>query len=589
MSTDHFDLLISGGELIDGTGAEARRADVGVRGDAIVAVGDLAEASADRTIDATGRVVCPGFIDPHTHYDAQILWDPAVTPSTLHGVTTVVMGNCGFSIAPLGNDADAAYIREMLTKVEGMSLESLLEGADWSWRSFPDYLARVDARTAVNVCAMVGHSAVRRTVMGDAAIGSTATPEQVEQMAALVREAIEAGAIGFSTTQSFTHSDLDGEPVPSRWADRDELVTLAGVCREYEGTSLEWVTDGCLNGFTDDEVELMTAVSAAADRPLNWNVLTIDSARPDDYREQLAASAQAAAGGGRVVALTMPVLIGMNMSFGTYCALNQLPGWKDVLGLPLDERIERLRDQGVRDQMAADAAADTSVFSRLTGWERYRVGDTYSAANDGLKGRLIGDLAAERGTTPFDTLVDVVLADDLQTVLWPGPTDDDDQSWQLRREAWDHPDVLIGGSDAGAHLDRMAGASYTTEWLDDVLHGQKLTTLPNAIRHLTQAPSQFYGLHDRGTIAVGKRADVVVFDPATVASEPVSMQYDLPGGAGRLFSNAIGIDAVVVNGQTIVQGGEVTGTTPGRVLRSGLDTTGTSVSAHRAATERGDD
>jgi len=582
MSTDHFDLLITGGELIDGTGTTAYSSDVGIRDDAIIAIGDLSRATADRTIDATDRIVCPGFIDPHTHYDAQILWDPAVTPSTLHGVTTVVMGNCGFSIAPLGNEADATYIREMLTKVEGMSLESLMEGADWSWRSFPDYLARVNARTAVNVCAMVGHSAVRRTVMGDAAIGATASPEQVEQMATLVREAIEAGAIGFSTTQSFTHSDLAGEPVPSRWAERDELIALAAVCREYEGTSLEWVTDGCLNGFTNEEVSLMAAVSAAADRPLNWNVLTIDSARPDDYREQLAASDQAAANGGRIVALTMPVLVGMNMSFGSYCALHQLPGWKAVLGLPIDERMERLRDPVVRELLAGAAAADASVFSRLTGWERYRIGDTYSAANDGLKDRLIGDLAAERGTSPFDTLLDVVLADDLRTVLWPGPTDDDDASWQLRRDAWDHPDVMIGGSDAGAHLDRMAGASYTTEWLDDVLHGQKLTTLPNAIRHLTQVPAQFYGLHDRGAIAVGKRADVVVFNPATVASEPVSMQYDLPGGAGRLFSNAIGIDAVVVNGETIISDGEVTGTNPGRVLRSGTDTIGTSVSAHRS-------
>ena len=570
-----LDLAIVGGTVVDGTGGPRRQADVGVRDGRVVSVGELAEP-AGRTIDATGRIVCPGFIDPHTHYDAQILWDPSATPSSLHGVTTVVMGNCGFSIAPLGDEDDARYIREMLVRVEGMPLPSLEQGLDWGWRSFQSYVDRLEGNVAVNVAPMVGHSAVRRTVMGAEAVGREATPEEVEQMVALVREAVEVGALGFSTTRSFTHNDADGQPVPSRWADRDELLALCAALEPYPGTSLEFVTDGCLKGFTDDEVALMSAMSTSARRPLNWNVLTIDSARPGDYRAQLGASDYARERGGRVVALTMPVLVGMNMSFNTFCALWQIPGWGDVLERPVPERMELLRDPAVRETMlAASKDPDLGVVSRLTGWERYVVGDTYSDYNEGIKGRRIGDLAEEWGKTPFDALLDTVLADDLRTVLWPGPTDDDPESWAMRKEAWEMGDVMIGGSDAGAHLDRMAGASYTTEFLDDVLHGQELTTLENAVRHLTSVPASFYGMHDRGIVAEGKRADIVVFDPETVRSEPVEMVADLPGGASRLFSAAVGVQAVIVNGEPVVVDGEPTGALAGQVLRSGVDTTGT--------------
>jgi len=577
MST--FDAVITGGSVIDGTGAPARDADIGVVDGRIAVIGSPGELDTEgaNVHDATGRIVCPGFIDPHTHYDAQILWDPQVTPSTNHGITTIVMGNCGFSIAPLGNESDAKYIREMLVKVEGMSLASLEQGTDWSWRSFPDYLSRIEGNSAVNVCAQVGHSAVRRLVMGDDAIGKEATREQIDQMKALVREAIEAGAVGFSTTRSYTHSDADGEPVPSRWATREELIELCSVLADFDGTSLEWAADGCLKGFTADELDLMADMSAAANRPINWNVLTIDAARPDDWTEQIAAGAYAAERGGRVVALTMPVLVGMNMSFGTYCGLNLLPGWNAVLSLPIEERIERLRDPVIRAMMLKSAAADTSAVSRLTGWHLYRIGDTFSEANAGLTGRTVADIAAERGSEPFDTLLDVVLADDLKTVLWPGPTDDDDQSWALRQQAWDMEGVMIGGSDAGAHLDRMAGSSYPSEWIADCLHGRQLTTVENAIRHLTEVPAKFFGLHDRGHLVEGNVADIVVFDPNAIGAEVPYLADDLPGGGKRLLPAAKGIDAVLVNGTPIVSGGELTGAVPGRILKSGTDTRNTAV------------
>ncbi len=568
-----MDTIIRGGTVVDGTGAPGRQADVGIEDGRITAIGDLSSVEAAEVIDATGKIVCPGFVDPHTHYDAQLFWDPGATPSNLHGVTSAIMGNCGFTLAPLGSDEDADYIRHMMVKVEGMPLEALETGVNWNWKTFGEYLDRLDGNVGINVGALVGHCALRRMVMGDASTSGEATPEQIAEMRRLLEESIQAGGLGFSTTRSFTHSDGEGEPVPSRHASVDEVLELCAAVADYEGTTLEWVTDGCLNGFDDDEITLMADMSLAGRRPLNWNVLTIDSARPEEYRHQLAALDTTRERGAQVVALTMPVLVGMNMSFLTYCALFMLPGWKEILSLPLEERMEKLRDPEVRRQLEESAASpEAGVFARLTGWGLYEIGDTYSEANEGLKGRKVADIARERGVRDFYALLDIVLEDDLRTVIWPGPTDDDPSSWLMRQAAWEHENVLIGGSDAGAHLDRMAGAPYTTAWLDDTLHGRKLTSLEETIQHLTQAPARLFGLKERGELHEGWHADVVVFDPTTVGSEEVVMVNDLPGGTKRLYAGSRGIDRVIVNGQTIVADGQATNATPGVVFRAGRDT-----------------
>lgn len=573
-----IDTLITGGMLVDGTGSDARAADIAISGDRIVAVAEPGTLSNSETagsvIDAEGLIVCPGFIDPHTHYDAQIFWDPRATPSNLFGVTTVIGGNCGFSLAPLGHDSDGEYLKKMMVKVEGMELAALEEGVPWTWSSFSDYLNAVESRgLALNAGFLVGHCALRRAVMRDDAVGHTANADQITMMRALLAESLAAGGLGFSTGRSYTHNDWDGQPVPSRWAGEDEVIEL---CREtacHEGTTLEWVADGCMKGFSDEEVSLMTRMSKEAGRPLNWNVLTIDSARPDDYRNQIAACEQAADDGALVIALTMPILVGMNMSLGSYCALHMLPGWGEVFGLGIAERMQALRSPETLIKLENSAASpDAGVFSRLTGWSDYRIGDTYSAANEGLKGRRVGDIARERGQRDFFTMVDICLADDLRTVLWPAPTDDDPESWRLRAEAWEHPAVMIGGSDAGAHLDRMAGACYTTAWIADCLRGRRLTSLENAVHHLTEAPARLFGLRDRGRIVEGAFADVVIFDPDTVgATEPV-LVADLPGNGKRLWTQATGVRRVLVNGTTTVLDGEPTEALPGTLLRSGRHT-----------------
>ena len=569
-----LDHLITGGTVVDGTGAAPRPADVGVRDGRIVAVaepGTITE-EATETLDATGLLVTPGIIDPHTHYDAQLFWDPHVSPSNIHGVTSVISGNCGFTLAPLRAE-DAAYTREMMASVEGMSVAALEEGVPWDWETFSDYLDRLEGNVGVNAGFLVGHCALRRYVMGEAAIGNEASTEQIGDMRRVLTDSLEAGGLGFSTTLSRTHSDGDGEPVASRWATTEELVALCEIVGQHDGTTLEGMTDGCLDRFSDDEIDLFASMSAAARRPLNWNVLTIDSKEPGRIPRQLGAADVAAARGGRIVALTLPVQVPMNMSFLTHCGLFLIPGWGEVLRRPVPERIAELRKPEVQAHLVERASSEEAgVFRRLADWANYIIGDTYSEANEGLKGRRVGDIAEERGTEPFATLVDIVVADDLRTILWPIPPDGDDESWELRRRTWEDERAMLGGSDAGAHLDRMCGAPFPTRFLADTLRGRKLVSLERAVQLMTEVPARLFGLRGRGTLVEGGFADIAVFDPETVGAEHATLVHDLPGDSPRLTAEANGVRRVYVNGVVAVEDNEATGALSGTVLRSGRDT-----------------
>ncbi|MFD4600057.1 amidohydrolase family protein [Streptomyces sp. NPDC058464] len=569
-----LDHVIKGATVVDGTGAPGFVADVGIRDGRVAVIGAVAEESRTSE-DAAGLVLAPGFVDPHTHYDAQLFWDPYATPSLNHGVTTVAAGNCGFTLAPLNpaRPADADYTRRMMSKVEGMSLVALEEGAPWSWSGFGEYLDALEGRIAVNAGFMVGHCALRRYVMGADAVGGQPSEEQLAEIVRLLHEAMDAGAWGFSTTQSSTHSDGDGQPVASRHALPAELLALSKAVGEHEGTQIEAIVAGCLDQFSDAEIELFAEMSAVAGRPLNWNVLTVDAAVPERVPRQLQASERARKAGGRVVALTMPILTPMNMSLGTFCALNLIPGWGPILGLPVPDRIEKLRDADVRAEMTERAnSKEAGVFRRLADFGRYVVGDTYSEANAGLSGRVVRDIAQERGQDPFHALVEICAADDLRTVLWPMPTDNDPASWALRAETWQHEDVMLGGSDAGAHLDRMCGAPYTTRFIGDCLRGRKLLGLEQAVKMLTDDPARLFGLRERGRIAEGWHADLVLFDPERIAAGQATLVHDLPGDSPRLDSKAIGVRAVWVNGVEAIRDDVVSGAVPGRVLRSGRDT-----------------
>jgi N-acyl-D-aspartate/D-glutamate deacylase len=409
--------------------------------------------------------------------------------------------------------------------------------------------------------------------MGPDAIGKEATPEQLEAMVRVLHESLEAGGLGFSTTLSNTHSDGDGQPVASRHASHEELIALCRAVGEHQGTTLEGIVQGCLNMFSDEEIELLVGMSVAARRPINWNVLTVDARVPERVTRQLEASSIAERAGGRIVALTMPVLVPMNMSFRNYCALNMIPGWGPILSLPIPERINKLRDPEVRREMMASAnSPEAGVFRRLADFRHYVVGDTYSEANEGLKGRVVGELATERGSDPFSTLAELVINDELKTVLWPMPPDNDPDTWKLRKEVWADERAMLGGSDAGAHLDRMCGAPYTTRFLGDMIRGRQLVPLERAVQLITDAPAQLFGLRERGRIAEGYHADLVIFDPENVGSEPAALVADLPGGSVRLTADSTGVVGVLVSGVQTVADGRATGATPGHLLRSGRDT-----------------
>ncbi|HXY44339.1 MAG TPA: amidohydrolase family protein [Acidimicrobiales bacterium] len=571
-----LDYAITGGTVVDGTGAPAVRADVSIKDGRIVEIvpagprgaSTLAEPAAT-TFDAEGLVVAPGIVDVHTHYDAQLYWDPYATPSNVHGVTTVFGGNCGFTLAPLRAE-DGDYIRRMMARVEGMAIPALEAGAPWDWESFGDYLAGLEGRVGVNAGFLVGHCALRRYVMGADAVEREATEPEVAEMVAVLHDSIAAGGLGLSTTRSSTHMDGDERPVASRLASEDELVALCSAVGEHEGTTLEGIVEGCLRGFSEEEADLLARVSAAANRPINWNVLTVSGRHQDKAEHQLLPSRRARQAGGRVIALMMPVHAEMNMSLGTFCALWLIPGWSAIMSLPFEEKAAALRDPARREEMLAKAKG--TPFSRLTHFATYHIGDTGNPANAELEGRRVGDIARERGQDPFECLCEIAIADDFRTVLWPTPGDDGDDDWALRRELWDDPDVMLGGSDAGAHLDRMMGSSYPTRFLADCLHGRRLVSLERSLQMMTDVPAQLYGLRERGRLQPGYHADVFVFDPETVGSGPARRVWDLPGESLRLTASSTGVRRVLVNGVVTVADGEPTGALPGTVLRSGRDT-----------------
>jgi N-acyl-D-aspartate/D-glutamate deacylase len=565
-------VAIRGGTVVDGTGATPVRADVLIDGDRVRAVGPEATAGgADTVIDATGLLVAPGFVDLHTHYDAQLFWDPNASPSPLHGVTTVLGGNCGFSLAPLAPE-HADYIARMMARVEGMPLAALRAGLPWDWGSFGDWLGRLDGRIAVNAGFLVGHSTLRRLVMGERAVGGSATAEDVDAMEAALHAALDDGALGFSTSQVHTHNDGDGQPVPSRAAARGEMERLAAAVRAHEGTTVELIVAGCLNGFTDEEIDFLTTMSLLADRPVNWNVLGVSAMNADGAWSQLAAGTAAAERGATVVALTLPHSMQIRLSFEHGAILDGLPGWREVFALPVDERMVALSDPETRRRLDAGSQSDEAgILRHLAQWDRLIFDETFAPENADAEGRPVGEVARARGRAPFDALLDVVVADRLRTGLRP-PIPTSEEDWVLRAQTWQDPRAIVGGSDAGAHLDTMCGAIYSTSMLGDGVRARGLLSWEQAVHQLTDIPARLYGLRDRGRLVPGAYADVVVFDPSRIGHDVVRTRDDLPGGASRLYAEATGVCHVLVNGTEIARDGAFTGAVPGHVLRSGRDT-----------------
>jgi N-acyl-D-aspartate/D-glutamate deacylase len=567
-----LELIVRGGEVVDGTGSPRRRSDLGIADGRIRAIGDLTGVEADATIDARGKVVAPGFVDVHTHYDAQVFWDGSLSPSPLHGVTTVVAGNCGFTIAPLsGRAADGEYLMRMLARVEGMPLDALAEGVPWTWTSTAEYLDAVEGRTAVNIGFMVGHSALRRLVMGEEATRRAATVDEVAAMTRALEEGIVAGGLGFSSSWARTHNDGDGRMVPSRYATAQELLALARAAGRHEGTSLEFIPMlGA--GFDPWAIALMADLSVAAQRPLNWNVLTVTAATAAQAAAKLQAGDVARERGGKVVALTIPHSFGMRLSFASGFVLDAIPGWEEAMLLPRAEKLKLFGDKAARDGLNDVAQARENPMRGLANWSKKRIYDVVAEENKPYVGRTVGEIAAEESRDPWDVLCDIALADELRTSFGSEPAPESLDDWRARVAVWRDSRAVIGASDAGAHLDLLASFNYTTALLGAAVREHKLLSIEEAVHLLSDVPARLYGLVDRGRLQPGGHADVVVIDPSTVASGDVGLRFDLPGGAARLYAGARGIDHVLVNGVAVVRDGRLTGGRPGSLLRSGRDT-----------------
>jgi N-acyl-D-aspartate/D-glutamate deacylase len=563
-----LDLAITNARIVDGTGAPSVAGDVGVKDGRIVSVGGRAEA-ARRAVDAGGRVLAPGFIDVHTHFDAQAFWDTTLSPSPLHGVTSVFGGNCGFTIAPLTPE-DGDYLMRMLARVEGMPLESLQQGVPWDWRTTAEYFDRLDGTLMPNAGFMVGHSALRRVVMKDAATERQATPEEIERMKALLREGLAAGGMGFSSTWSTSHNDHTGVPVPSRHASREELLALCAVVREFPGTSLEFIP--MVGEFTPEIMTLMGEMSAAAQRTLNWNMLQVYAQNWEFVQHQLGATDRAAELGGDVVALTLPDTFRMRLNLTSGFVLDILNGWDAIMALPIEEKLRQLRDPARRAEWNELAQSTQGSTRAIANWANYLLLETFSDRWQPFVGRTFGDIARELGTTPWDVLCDIAIDDRLRTVITNQDRGQDEATWQRRVEVWRDPRAVVGASDAGAHLDMIDSFSYSTTLIARTVRERSLLPLEEAVHYLTERPARLYGVIDRGVIAEGAHADLVLFDADRIGPGAVTTRFDLPGGAARVYGEAEGIDHVFVNGHEVVSEGAFTDARPGTLLRSGRDT-----------------
>ena len=562
-----LDLLITNARIVDGTGAPSIYGDVGVQNGRIAALGAVSE-DASQVMDAGGLTVAPGFVDIHTHYDAQVFWDPALTPSCHHGVTTVIGGHCGFSIAPLSPEA-APYLLRMLARVEGMPETSLQAGVPWNWRSFGDYLAQIDGRLGLNAGFMAGHSAIRRVVMGERAVGDEASATDLEAMQTLLGESLAQGALGFSSTLSTTHNDGDGQPVPSRHASHEEILALARVVSHHEGTSIEFLPGVGL--FTDEVRSLMSDVSTESRRPVNWNVL---NPGPEALMEnQLGISDISRQNGGKVVALTMPRPTILRLNLHSGMVFDAMQGWADLFKLPIAERMAALRDPAKRQALNASAQSG-GPFQSISDWRRWQVNAVFDPANKPLEGRTIGDIADRQGKAPFDVLIDIALSEGLRTSFIPLDFGggDSEALWRERAKLWKDERTVIGASDAGAHLDMIDTFTYATSLLRHGVRERGLISLEEAVHQLTQVPAELVGLRDRGVLQPGNWADLVLFDPQEIGPGPVEIRSDLPADEPRVYAEAEGIEQVFVNGVKIMDAGQHTGALPGKVMRSGTDT-----------------
>jgi N-acyl-D-aspartate/D-glutamate deacylase len=551
------DLLIRNGTLIDGTGAPARRADIAIAGGKIVEAGE----SAKRTIDAEGLVVAPGFIDPHTHYDAQICWDGATTPSSWHGVTTVVMGNCGVGIAPCRPAAREIAMRD-LVNVEAIPFEVLNAGITWDWETFPQYMdAAAKRKPALNLAFLAPLTPFRHFVMGEASMERAADADELKKIKTLLGEAIDAGAYGWSSTLLNQHMGYGGRPLACRNASREELKAYCNALRERGKGAIEIAMTKQIGVMDDPELELLDFMLAESGRPITFIAMFDRDDISEAVRTSLRKARPMIQRGARPQTSPLPLTREINMrnpfSFAGF------PAWK---------RVFEDKSKAAQAAVYGDAAFRDRFREELKNpvgfgnWGRIAVHEVKNPKLKHLEGKTVAEVAAARGCDGVDALLDITLEDDLENEFTM-------QSFNTRpdrvAELLNDRSVLLGLGDGGAHLDMLCDSGYPTYVLGTWVRERKVLSLEEAVRRMTSDPADFFGIRDRGRIAPGMAADLVIFDPASVGSggRPERL-YDLPGGAKRMVMRSRGIEMTLVNGVVTWEKGGLTGAAAGRVLRS---------------------
>jgi len=553
------DLIIDNAAIYDGSGAAPRPGSVAIKGERIVEVGEV-KGEARSRIDARGLALMPGIIDTHTHYDAQITWDPFASPSPSLGVTTVVMGNCGFTIAPC-RPADRDLVMRNLTHVEGMSLDALRTGTDWDFESFPEYLDMLERKgVGPNAAVFVGHSSVRTWVMRDGATKRTATDDEIAQMRNIVKEAMQAGAVGFSTTRSGQHNGEAGVPMPSRLADEKELMALS--------TALKDAGHGVLMMTKDSRATTMASIEAiarASGRPYIVAALLHSNETPEATFEDLEAIKQARVRGGKLYGAVSPCPLNFEFTMHEPYVFEGLAAWRPVMEAKEGDVRRILASKELRENVKKELAVRARrMFNGH--WHQMFVAQTAKPENRHMEARSVQDLAAEVGKHPFDFALDLALEENLDTLFTATLLNSDDDA--VGRMMLD-PNSMISLSDAGAHLTFLCDAGFGLHLLGYWVRERKLMPLQEAIRRITSEAAKIFGIRDRGSIRPGMYADLLLFDPKTVGRQRAQRVFDLPAGASRLTTPATGIHGVWVNGAQMADQRGIRADAPkaGKVLR----------------------
>jgi N-acyl-D-amino-acid deacylase len=555
-----YDLLLKGGRVYDGSGMPSFNGDVAVAGGKIAAIGRL-NGAAKRTLNVDGLAVAPGFIDPHTHLDAQLLWDPLGTSLCFHGVTSAVVGNCGLSLAPCKPEGRDAVVKSFV-RVEAISRKVLEEGVDWRWVSTGEYLDVLGSRLGINVAALIGHIAVRHYVMGEDAVEREATSDEITQMQRLVRQGMAAGAVGFSTNQNTRHMREDGKPVASRLATHEELLALLQVLGEMNAGVVQ------LSGGGADargRIAYASGLARATGRPVLWQSISHSWSRPDHWKGMLESTAKVFRDEGLpIYAMTQAKPFENRYTLLDAQCFDEFPTWRAAMFMPVEQRQKVFADDESRRKMRAELEGpEPSVFPKR--WDVIYVDAAKLPKNKSLEGQTVQEIARSRGKDEVDTFLDLALEENLETRFSHVTTQGDPKAVC---EILKNPFVMVGQSDAGAHMGYDARFGYCTTFLGRWVRDHGIMSLEEAVSKLTFQVASVFGLQDRGLLRAGLAADVVVFDPATINTVAPEYVQDLPGNERRMIQRATGVHHTLVNGQVVIENGAVAGAYPGQVLRN---------------------